>query len=41
MNGAIRESVTLAGQAERARAARAFVEAVLGPGTRAGTRRCC
>ena len=29
---AVRESVTLAGRAERARAARAFVGAVLGPG---------
>jgi len=29
---AIRESVTLAGRAERARAARAFVSEVLGPG---------
>jgi anti-sigma regulatory factor (Ser/Thr protein kinase) len=29
---AVRESVTLAGRAERARAARAFVSAVLGPG---------
>jgi anti-sigma regulatory factor (Ser/Thr protein kinase) len=29
---AIRENVTLAGRAERARAARAFVGAVLGPG---------
>ncbi|HEX3966058.1 MAG TPA: ATP-binding protein, partial [Trebonia sp.] len=29
---AVRETVTLAGRAERARAARAFVGAVLGPG---------
>ena len=29
---AVRESVTLAGQAERARVARAFVAGVLGPG---------
>jgi hypothetical protein len=29
---AVRESVTLAGRAERARVARAFVTAVLGPG---------
>ena len=29
---AVRESVTVAGQAERARVARAFVGAVLGPG---------
>ena len=29
---AVRESVTLAGRAERARAARAFVSEVLGPG---------
>ena len=29
---AVRESVTLAGRAERARAARAFVSAILGPG---------
>jgi anti-sigma regulatory factor (Ser/Thr protein kinase) len=29
---AVRESVTLAGRAERARVARAFVEGVLGPG---------
>jgi hypothetical protein len=29
---AVRESVTLAGRAARARAARAFVVAVLGPG---------
>ena len=29
---AVREGVTLAGRAERARVARAFVEAVLGPG---------
>ncbi len=28
----VRESVTLAGRAERARAARAFVSAILGPG---------
>ena len=33
---AVRESVTLAGRAERARAARAFVGAVLGPGHRCG-----
>ena len=33
MTGAtVRESVTLAGRAERARAARAFVSEVLGPG---------
>ena len=29
---AVRESVTLAGRAERARVARSFVEGVLGPG---------
>jgi hypothetical protein len=29
---AVRETVTLAGRAERARLARAFVEGVLGPG---------
>jgi anti-sigma regulatory factor (Ser/Thr protein kinase) len=29
---AVRETVTLAGRAERARAARAFVSAILGPG---------
>jgi anti-sigma regulatory factor (Ser/Thr protein kinase) len=29
---AVRESVTLAGRAERARVARAFVDGVLGPG---------
>jgi anti-sigma regulatory factor (Ser/Thr protein kinase) len=33
MSGAtVRETVTLAGRAERARAARAFVSAILGPG---------
>jgi hypothetical protein len=32
MAGAVRETVTLAGRAERARLARAFVEGVLGPG---------
>jgi hypothetical protein len=32
MTGAVRETVTLAGRAERARLARAFVEGVLGPG---------
>jgi len=35
------ESVTLAGRAERARAARSFVSEVLGPGTRAGMWPCC
>jgi hypothetical protein len=29
---AVRETVTLAGRAERARAARTFVSAILGPG---------
>jgi len=33
--------VTLAGRAERARAARTFVAEVLGPGTRAGMWPCC
>ena len=33
---AVRESVTLAGRAERARAARAFVSEVLGPGQPCG-----
>jgi anti-sigma regulatory factor (Ser/Thr protein kinase) len=33
---AVRESVTLAGRAERARAARAFVSEVLGPGHPSG-----
>ena len=32
MAGAIRETVTVAGRAERARVARAFVDGVLGPG---------
>jgi anti-sigma regulatory factor (Ser/Thr protein kinase) len=32
MTGAVRETMTLAGRAERARLARAFVEGVLGPG---------
>lgn len=32
MTGVVRETVTLAGRAERARAAREFVGAVLGPG---------
>jgi anti-sigma regulatory factor (Ser/Thr protein kinase) len=32
MTGAIRETVTLAGRAERARVARAFVNGILGPG---------
>jgi anti-sigma regulatory factor (Ser/Thr protein kinase) len=32
MTGVVRESVTLAGRAERARVARTFVGAVLGPG---------
>ena len=32
MTGAVRETVTLAGRAERARVARAFVDGVLGPG---------
>ena len=32
MAGVVRETVTLAGRAERARLARAFVEGVLGPG---------
>ena len=37
----VRESVTVAGRAERARVARAFTVGVLGPGTRAGmTPRC-
>ncbi len=36
MAGAVRESVTLAGRAERARVARAFVSAVLGPGHSCG-----
>jgi anti-sigma regulatory factor (Ser/Thr protein kinase) len=31
-DGVVRESVTLAGRAERARVARAFVDGVLGPG---------
>ena len=31
MTGAVRETVTLAGRAERARVARAFVDGVLGP----------
>lgn len=34
---AVRETVTLAGRAERARLARAFVEGVLAPGIRVGT----
>ena len=38
---AVRESVTVAGRAERARVARAFTVAVLAPGTRAGMRPCC
>ena len=38
---AVRESVTLAGRAERARAARAFVSEVLGSGTRAETWLSC
>ncbi len=38
---AVRESVTVAGRAERARVARAFVGGVLGLGARAGlTPRC-
>jgi hypothetical protein len=32
MTGAVRETMTLAGRAERARVARAFVDGVLGPG---------
>jgi anti-sigma regulatory factor (Ser/Thr protein kinase) len=36
MIGAVRETVTLAGRAERARVARAFVDGVLGPGHRCG-----
>jgi len=36
MTCAVRESVTLAGRAERARVARAFVDGVLGPGHRCG-----
>ena len=32
MTGAVREAVTLAGRAERARVARAFIDGVLGPG---------
>jgi len=36
MTGAVRETVTLAGRAERARVAREFVEGVLGPGHRCG-----
>jgi anti-sigma regulatory factor (Ser/Thr protein kinase) len=36
MTGAVRETVTLAGRAERARVARAFVDGVLGPGHRCG-----
>ena len=38
---AVRESVTLAGRAERARVARAFVGAVLGPEIRAWRSLCC
>jgi hypothetical protein len=34
---AVRESMTVAGQAERARVARAFVAGMLGPGHRAMT----
>jgi len=41
MTKAVRESVTMAGRAERARVAGAFTAGVLGPGTRAGmTPRC-
>jgi anti-sigma regulatory factor (Ser/Thr protein kinase) len=36
MIGAVRETVTLAGRAERARVARAFVDGVLGPEHRCG-----
>ncbi len=36
MTGAVRETVTLAGRAERARVARAFLDGVLGPGHRCG-----
>jgi hypothetical protein len=36
MTGAVRETVTLAGRAERARVARGFVDGVLGPGHRCG-----
>jgi hypothetical protein len=32
MTGAVREAVTLAGRAERARVAHAFIDGVLGPG---------
>jgi len=38
---AVRETVALAGRAERARVARAFVGGVLGPGTRAGISPSC
>jgi hypothetical protein len=42
MSGAtVRETVTLAGRAERARAARAFVAGVLGPAARAEMTPCC
>ena len=37
----VRESVTVAGRAERARVARAFVCGVLGPGIRAGMTPLC
>lgn len=38
MTGAVRETMTLAGRAERARVARAFVDGVLGPGHPCGAR---
>jgi hypothetical protein len=41
MTKAVRESVTTAGRAERARVARVFTARVLGPGTRAGTTPRC
>jgi hypothetical protein len=41
MTKAVRESVTTAGRAERARFARVFTAGVLGPGTRAGTTPRC
>jgi anti-sigma regulatory factor (Ser/Thr protein kinase) len=36
MTGAVRETMTLAGRAERARVARAFVDGVLGTGNTCG-----